>query len=396
MQDGTMHHKHLRRNTAESVEELRSLDAIAKSESLNKVKIERSVAGSPGVLQVPKNKDQTANVVPGTNTPRISGKHVLETQDAHPFMVHTKAQAQLHHGVDLKKLKAHESDAGATKGYAISGIGTNATGKKVIVKGRLPNVFTNARSEEKDPSRWALGPHYEDLTTAQREGLYHNAAHVLGLGKYVPLTSVVQDDTDPNRHGPNGNHYSIQEKIPNAEHYNEEDVKHQQILNDTRKSGDLDKITLMNTLLGNTDRHGNNFMVSPKGMHLIDHGLSFDFQGQSGRDIFRPRYYDHAYSKFKDPTDDDTDMQVHPKAIEWLKNIKPEDMKSFFKKHKVHQDFSQPVMKALQHAQNVVNSNRGIGMNSLRDAIKGVYKDFPYKGSQFDNSKRVKPTMMGS
>jgi hypothetical protein len=201
------------------------------------------------------------------------------------------------------------------------------------------------------------------------------------MGKYVPTTSVVHDKTE-NDHGSSGNHYSVMEMIPNARHFegSKADVKH---LTAAKDSGDLDKLAIMNLLLGNTDRHGGNYMISPKGVHMIDHGFTFDFHGQSGREHVTPRYltvangHRHPDGEWL-PSNDIDEVEAHPEAVKWLSSLDPKQFQKFFKNHKVSREFQEPILNALHHAKTMIQSKKGARVNigDILDTIRDSHKDY--------------------
>ena len=224
---------------------------------------------------------------------------------------------------------------------ALSGVGKNAQKKNVIVKGHL------------DKDEGYLGDAYHPrsgLSSSQREALYHNLAHgPFGMGKYVPTTGVAEHK---------GTHYSVMEVIPKAEHYNENSRKHRNVLHDARQNGDIQKLAIMNMIMGNSDRHGGNYMISPKGLHMIDHGLTFNYN-KNNRDIFRPDYLDHAYPELG-PVD------LHPEAIKWLKGLDSKQFQAHLKAHGIDPQFKKSILGALQSAK------KGIKYGRLKDLLQTI------------------------
>jgi hypothetical protein len=264
-----------------------------------------------------------------------SGQKIIEAKDLHPFMPYLPKQKKLVEGIDLKNIE--QLDTGWTSGKTISGFGKNSQGKKVVVKGHMPQQSIDEEYYDNNYAP-ALGPSYHPnyLSTAQREGLYHNIAyHLMKLGKYVPTTSVVHHE---------GNHYSVMEKIPDAEHYEEDNPHHQKVLDNLVKNGDIEKLAIMNAILGNSDRHSGNYMISPKGLHLIDHGLTFNYHDNQ-RDVYEdPAYFKHAFDHIGYPS------SIHPNTVKWLNSLDPKEFHKFFKKHQVPSEIGTKVIKALQMA----------------------------------------------
>lgn len=291
---------------------------------------------------------------------------VFSSQDLHDFIPHSDKQKALVEGIDIANVEPHGE--GWTSSWAVSGFGKNKNNTGVVFKGRMPDSQIDEVS---------YGKHMEMLTTAQREGLYHNIANHMGLGQYVPTTAVIHDKTpgaDPlvTHHGPSGNHYSVMEKIPNAEFYNGGE-KHKAILNDLHQSGELHKLGIMNALLGNTDRHSANWMMSPKGLHLIDHGLTFDYHNEE-RDFVYPAYLSSGLdASGKNSWSPDP---LHDNAKKWLLGLDHGEMKKFLRSHKVHKDFKEPLLGALLFAQNQVKENPSITIGQLLGDIEKHTREY--------------------
>lgn len=285
-------------------------------------------------------------------TEGFSAKGKITSKHSHPAIPHSAKQKQLIHGIDLGKIK--QQDEGWTSELTLSGFGKNGKGKSVVVKGHI------------DPHGEAeLGDHYspgKGLSTAQREALYHNMAHnVFGLGKFVPATAVV-------KHG--NTHYSVMEKIPGAQHYERYSAKHNKVMKDLAKNGDVQKLAIMNLIMGNSDRHGGNFMISPKGFHLIDHGLTFNYNN-NGRDIFEPAYLDYAYGHYRN------NVELHPNTVKWLKGIDLNKTKQYLKTHKIDPRVKNQIIGALQKAKAVLKSG---DLRDVFDVIKYYHEKNAIEG----------------
>jgi hypothetical protein len=109
-----------------------------------------------------------------------------------------------------------------------------------------------------------------NFTTAHREVLYSKIANdVFGLGQYVPRVAVF-------RHPLSNQTWSSMEFIKGAKPIDPESRK--QDLKTIHENGDLFKMAVMNTVLGNNDRHLNNMLKDAAGqVYLIDNGLTFDY-----------------------------------------------------------------------------------------------------------------------
>lgn len=316
---------------------------------------------------VPKDKVKiTQPASPGT-----SDAHVFTKDDTHPALEHNKAQKALVHGIDLKKLAdtSGQRNAGSTGEYGVSGFGENAQGKKVIVKGAIPSESVDEFGGDKKS--------HSKVSTAMRETLFHNLGHAMGMGKYIPTTATIDDPYDEQKEqGPFGNHYSVQEVIPNAEHFNGS-KKHNEMLADLHKSGEIHKLAILNSLLGNTDRHGGNFMMSPKGLHLIDHNWTFGWHKGNSRS-HNMDMNSYLSSAQRAAGTEDTE-HIHESAKQWIRDLDPETIKKVFKKNKVGISFSKPMLEALQRAKGIVESSDKHGvplkLDDVRNAIMVGYKD---------------------
>jgi hypothetical protein len=103
----------------------------------------------------------------------------------------------------------------------------------------------------------------------------------------------------------------------------------------------------MNTILGNRDRHMNNWMHSADGLKMIDHGHAFDMDGQWPT----PSYW-HAYHYAENPSAyksvDPMRRPLHPAAVAWAKSLDPAKLNEMFERHHAPADFSHRPLKRLQ------------------------------------------------
>ncbi len=157
----------------------------------------------------------------------------------------------------------------------------NALGQRVFVK-------------QKMDSPWADG---EGASTAVREAASKNVADFMGLGDYVPATSVI-------KHPKTGDMYSVQEVVKNGSHGK---AKQEHALA-AEKLGAMDFIT------GQIDRTDLNYMHTdePQGLKLIDNGYGFRY----GEESSRPAYA-HKQSLKKD---------FDPATKAWVSSIDPKGL----------------------------------------------------------------------
>lgn len=291
---------------------------------------------------------------------------IFEQHDTHPNIPHTKKQKDLINGINLNHLKSLHS--GWTRDVTLSGSGKNILNKKVIVKAEFPRYAIDVD----------LSDSYAEFNTAHREVLFHNLAHNFwGLGKHVPTTSLVHDPVlaeekdrvefeeggDYEGHAPN---HSVMEYVRGAKHYSSRNQEHNNIINKAGKDGTLHKLAIMDLVSGNTDRHNGNYMISKKGIHLIDHGFTFDY---NTRDLYSPSYLQP--SRYVDKFNQ---QKIHPDAKKWLNSLKEKDLEMHLKAHKVPSHIEKDMIKSLKIAKKVVKSKRNATTDDILLAIeKGVY-----------------------
>jgi hypothetical protein len=138
---------------------------------------------------------------------------------------------------------------------------------RVIMKRALDN-FGDLKDQGNEQASYF---DHSKFSTSHREAAYsHLANKVFGLGEYVPRTTVF-------RHPLSNEPWSSMEFIRGASdlRYPREKLAHM------NSSGDLHKMAIMNAILGNNDRHGNNVLLGADNKPiLIDNGLSFDYNNR--------------------------------------------------------------------------------------------------------------------
>lgn len=206
-------------------------------------------------------------------------------------------------------------------------------------------------------------------------------AHALGMGKYVPTTAVISHDEfylrpEKEWHGPQGNHYSVMEKVPEAVHWSNT-PEQAKMLADMYHSGDLHKLAVMNAIFCNTDRHGSNWMMSPKGLHLIDHGLTFDYHNPE-RTFFTPSYLETGL-RAATGKDYNTREKLHPEAEKWLVNMDLNKIMDTIDSHKMHPDFKNAIARSLLAARDKALDGKPISMVDLFRHIVGEGRNWKKK-----------------
>lgn len=217
----------------------------------------------------------------------------------------TPEQVKLIHGLDVGKRKldnkAHEQEPGfgdATREWR---------------RGPTGIVITKADRN--------VG----DFPTARAEVAFYNAARdVFGLHKYLPVTAMM-------KHPVTGQETAVIEKLKGA--YHEAPIPGSDLhthLSDLHNRGELDKLGLMDYVLGNTDRTSTNAMMSPEGLKLIDHGYGFS-KSQNPSSNLIPDYLSALH-------DMGATQKIHPDAARWIRGITPEKLAADLVKSGVPQE----------------------------------------------------------
>lgn len=224
------------------------------------------------------------------------------------------AARALIHGLDLDPEKG-DKPFGNSAQSRTSWWARNAQGKRVYVKGSEPG-FTG-------------------LGSARAEGAFYNLAHdVFGLGHYVPTTAVV-------RHPQTGNEMAVIENVRNGVHHSRtsQDNEQSEQLDRMHNRGDIHRLALMDSILGNDDRHQANYMFTDEepGLKLIDHGYALQHPGS----VMMPAYVsrDHA------------EAPLHPETSRWLQSLSPVNLEMHMRRHGVPDDVIQNAVMHLKRLQ---------------------------------------------
>lgn len=202
----------------------------------------------------------------------------------------------------------------------------------------------------------------EEFTDAKREYVYYKTAKdFFGLGQYLPIVSQFN-------HPITNEPYAAIQGVQNGEH--DPDIyKHTQhkanLVSKLGHTGELDKLALMNFILGNNDRHQWNMLFThePPHLKLIDHGFSFDWgEGQIQRPGYNSieynrifnrwakGYFDERYA-FGAPLEDDPTLLEHqpinPAAKQWIESLDPATLVSHLQKHGTPVEYAQDAGQAL-------------------------------------------------
>jgi len=216
------------------------------------------------------------------------------------FVDHPETRA-LAHGFNFDLKSDKQAAGGVTVGSGDSYWGKSPTGQHVFVKASS-KTFNDSRE-----GSW---------NTARKEGIYHNIAKdFFGLGAHVPNVAVV-------RHPRTGQEHALISHVDGhtihmLRPYDGPNRKGYPSILGAIGTPTLQKLGIMNSVMGNIDRHDGNYMVNEKGpdgqpsIALIDHNIF----GENGN--VTPRYLLHAGT---------TKQPLHPEVVEWLKTL---DMDAF-------------------------------------------------------------------
>jgi hypothetical protein len=273
-------------------------------------------------------------------------------------LIEDHSQKQLIHGIDLANKQGEDQ-----KGTTQLGIGKehevgwykNANGKKVYVKPAVS--FVGGEDLEPDDPKF--------LSTARREVVFHNLAkNFFGLGDFVPKTSLF-------KHPVTGHEHSAMEQVPFASHVhiNDNDHETKDRLKKVGDSGDLDRLSILDSVLAPQDRHVFNYLTSPQHphVHLIDNSLIFNYSED------RMPQYLTDYHKL---SGQNLDSQMHPTALKWLSNLDPYELGAEMTRQGVHEELTNEAVSRLLSMKSAVI----LGATKKSDILFAPRKFKQYKG----------------
>lgn len=166
-------------------------------------------------------------------------------------------------------------------------------------------------------------PGVQGFGGSHKEVAFYNAARdIFGLHKYLPTAAMMQHPTT-------GQNVAVIEKLKGAHHPDPYDPDFNTHLAQLHSSGELDKLGLMDFVLGNTDRNEMNFMMTPEGLKLIDHEFAFNVHKPD--EVFKAGRWMPAYLEHHHHQNNATPV-IHPQAGRWIRNISPEQLAEGLKK----------------------------------------------------------------
>ncbi len=283
-----------------------------------------------------------------------------------PHYFHKKT-ANLVNGINLI-----QSDRGKTPSHVHSGI--NEFGSRWLKNAKGKMVFVKEH-----------GAGHQDLeSTAHNEALYHNLAdQFFGLGQYIPPVALIKAPWVGPRDKPSKSDYmSVMEAINEPSHWTrtheQNEVLHQKLMN-----GDLDKLALMNSILGNTDRHANNYMFgnNDKDLYLIDHGFTIRGYKKASHTTGLPAYLSSALQvgERKGTHRDvgtETDIRpIHPDARKWLLDLDLDKLHKILIDHKTPENVIENIISRVRNMQTYAKNEPNASFEeiwSYPDAVTGA------------------------
>lgn len=260
-----------------------------------------------------------------TAPPRTYVAPELVDANQHAVDPHNRSfeQKALVHGMDLKRrVQGVESEAegmSSRNSPDQSGWFESAHGKTAYVKpGPAKHTW------DWGDKGWSNPELHEQFSVPHREALYHNLAHdFFGMGAHVPTTSVFNHPTT-------NEPMSAMERLHEASHFDSDNDDHGFAISQAGNSGALDKLAMMDIILGQHDRHHGNYMMTDQApyVHHIDNGLMFNHSPAEHNHSEVPGYLENY---FKNSTHSDyyskmEESPIHPHAAQWVLGLNSEDL----------------------------------------------------------------------
>lgn len=182
-----------------------------------------------------------------------------------------------------------------------------------------------------------------------------------GLGKYVPDVAVVT-------HPQTGREHAL---IGHVDGDAAETVDDKTLAKAFGKAGnDIQKMALMNTIMGNNDRHEGNWMVGKDGMKLIDHNLI----GSTMDQPMFPSYMHYGNPKNKLSSDSFGDEPLTPETHSWVKSLKPDELRNQLMKYGMPQKSIDYALSRLDYLQKNAHTDKSIerAIDNANSAMSGA------------------------
>ncbi len=257
-------------------------------------------------------------------------------------------QKELMHGIDLSK-EPSSVPFGDTK---VNASGEMALGWYKNLNGQLGFVKPAIESKTDD-----LNPKGADyINSARREVVFHNTAkNFFGLGEHVPTTSLFKHPDTKHEH-------SVMQLVQNATHTIPGSASHESAdsLRLAGDSGQLDKLAVMDTVMGQGDRNRFNYLTTKEhpSVHLIDNAMNFNYTEEGKVPTYLTDYHNFKSQKFDE-------AKMHPEALRWLANLDPFELGAELTAQGVHQSLAnKAVVRLLSMKSEVV-----MGKNKTSDIL---------------------------
>jgi len=226
----------------------------------------------------------------------------------HPTLHGTQIQHDIINGLDMAQRVSEGKVKGVTAKQDASGeVGWYKSGEGHLVYVKpAPEDLLHVPEATEDPG----------FGLAHREAAFSRLAdEFFGMGEHVPPTTVF-------RHPVNGSWHSAQKRVE-GEHYSPTSMYQKESLGQMARVGTLDKLALMDNILGQGDRHVENSIISPDGrtLSLIDNGLSFAPKTQHN-DAYIPPIA-HYWKQGHKYNDGATwyNKPLHPDVVAWVNSL---------------------------------------------------------------------------
>lgn len=237
------------------------------------------------LVRVPRNVTNVSIVRPPIDL-HPNTKVSLKEHGVGQFNQHPEAKAMAE-GFDFASPSlGYPTHAGEGSRYEYSRWTKAPNGRRVFVKG--------------DPT-WNVG----GIPEARQEAIFSHMAHTFfGLGEHVPPVAIA-------RHPRTGVEHAIIPYVPGTNGYqvDKDEALQSAISHQHEAKGTLDKLAMMDMVMGNMDRHHGNYLVTPEGhINLIDHNITLGepdtMSGMHALPSYLPQW-----------------GQPHPEAVKWLNGL---------------------------------------------------------------------------
>lgn len=290
----------------------KALDVTAQPKPLT------ATAVSPRGANGTKVEGQQAKLNTATSA-RLARQTTPVHSDQHGWKDHNSPAGQnLIHG-----LKLHEATPVSSGKQGAAWAKSDNHPHSMLIK----NSLDHENREER-------GHSVNNFNSARREVMYHNLARdYFGMGQHVPETAGFTK---------NGADWSAQKKAedtdhPDVHHLPENNISfknshHEDVMRRLNNQGTLDKMAIMDNIMGHHDRHSSNMKLDNHGdnLHLIDNGTAFDYDNLDSHPI--PKYRELASHDLFRGEGDHNNENLHPAAKEWLQNLSPDKAKEMLAK----------------------------------------------------------------